>query len=135
MSEQATREKQFRRHMLRSDYQSLFWHALLVRKRETKFTLKALADKLGINKSYVTRSFSSPPNWTIDKISDMADALELDLVVEARDRATGRLYTPTGNAAAPLIETHAHAILGPETGPSTGSDFSIAQDIQIRESA
>lgn len=96
MSKQVSHQTQYRRLMLRSDFQSLFWHVILVRKRELKFTLKALADKLGINRSYVTRSFSSPPNWTVDKLSDMADALGVDLVVEARDRANGRNYSSCG---------------------------------------
>lgn len=87
----------FNRLMLRSAYQSLFWHVLLTRKRETGFTLKALADKLNINKSYVSRSFSSPPNWQIDKLSDMADALNVDLIVQARDRLTGKVYSPAGS--------------------------------------
>jgi transcriptional regulator with XRE-family HTH domain len=90
-------QQTFGRISLRSEFQSLFWNVLLARKRQGKFTLKALADKLGINKSYVSRSFSSPPNWQIDKIYDMADALEVDLIVEARDRKNARvIYTASG---------------------------------------
>lgn len=90
---------------MRSEFQSLFWHVLTVRKRETKFSLKALADKLGINKSYVSRSFSAPPNWTIDKLSDMAEALQVDLVLEARDRVSGRIYAPAGTTTDPVTST------------------------------
>src|SRR5438477_1451825 len=89
-------KRTFDRLSLRSEFQSLFWNVLLTRKRQTKFTFKALADALGINKSYVSRSFSSPPNWQIDRISDMADALGVDLVVEARDRKTHAIYTASG---------------------------------------
>ena len=79
----------YRRAMLRSAYQSLFWSIILKRKQQTGFTLKALADKLAINKSYISRSFSRPPNWQIDKLSDMADALDIELTVEARDKRDG----------------------------------------------
>lgn len=135
MSKQVSHQTLFRRLMLRSELQSLFWHVLLVRKREMKFTLKALADKLGINRSYVTRSFSSPPNWTVDKLSDMADALQIDLIVEARDRLNGRIYTPSGGTSAAATETRripgaAEALL-----PMTGSDFVVGPEILIRETA
>jgi hypothetical protein len=90
-------KRMFDRISLRSEFQSLFWSILLKRKSETGFTFKALADALGINKSYVSRSFSSPPNWQIDKISDMADALGVELIVEARDRENPSvIYTASG---------------------------------------
>src|ERR1044072_2080123 len=88
--------REYDRTMLRSEYQSLFWSVLLARKHQAKFTLKALADKLGINKSYISRSFSSPPNWQIDKIADMADALGVEMMVQARDTATGIIFTSSG---------------------------------------
>lgn len=84
------------RLMLRSAFQSLFWVVLLDRKRKEQLTRKGLADKLGVHKSFVSRAFSRPPNWQIDKISDFSDALGVDLVVEARDRATGVVYTASG---------------------------------------
>jgi transcriptional regulator with XRE-family HTH domain len=100
----------YKRIMLRSEFQSLFWGVLKTRKREAKLTLKGLADRLGINKSYVTRSFSSPPNWQIDKIADMADALGVDLHLEARDRTTGAIYTPTGLVGCAHTESAADRI-------------------------
>jgi len=85
------------RQMLRSAFQSLFWNVILTRKRQNGFNFKALADKLGINKSYVSRSFSSPPNWQIDKVADMSEALGVDLIIEARDRKNPNvIYTPSG---------------------------------------
>jgi hypothetical protein len=85
------------RQVLRSAFQSLFWNVVISRKRQAKFTLKALADALGTNKSYVSRCFAAPPNWQIDKLADMADALDVDLVIEARDRKLkGVVYTPSG---------------------------------------
>lgn len=88
--------REYDRHMLRSAFQSLFWSVLLERKKVEQFTLKKLADRLGINKSYISRSFSSPPNWQIDKISDMADALGVEIIIEARDRLLGCIYSPQG---------------------------------------
>jgi len=105
MSEADRYERDYRRQMDRSAFQSLFWNVLLARKKEKGLTLKGLADKLGINKSYISRSFSSPPNWQIDKISDMADALGVDIVFEARDRRSGRLYTPFGSSISAVTTT------------------------------
>lgn len=97
MSNIDTYDREYRRGMTRSMFQSLFWHVLTVRKKEIGLTLNGLAERLGINKSYVSRSFSSPPNWQIDKLSDMAEALDVDLVIEARDRKTGRIFTAHGD--------------------------------------
>ena len=88
--------RKFDRLMLRSAFQSLFWVILLARKRDGGLTRKGLADSLGVHKSFVSRAFSRPPNWQIDKISDMSEALDVELVIEARDRKTGVVYTPNG---------------------------------------
>jgi ribosome-binding protein aMBF1 (putative translation factor) len=99
-------KRAFDRLSLRSEFQSLFWNVLLTRKRETGFTFKTLADKLRINKSYISRSFSSPPNWQIDKLADMADALGVHLVVEARDREDPRVvYTASGTRRPDPVKT------------------------------
>ena len=90
------RNRQYRRSMLRARFQSLFWAVLVDKKKRTGFKLTDLADALGVNKSYVSRSFSTPPNWQIDKISDLADSLNLDLEICAVDRNTGQIFTPEG---------------------------------------
>lgn len=90
------RNRRFRRSMLRARFQSLFWAVFLDKKKKSKFSLTELADAIGIHKSYVSRSFTKPPNWQIDKISDFADALNLDLEICAVDRATGEVFTPQG---------------------------------------
>jgi hypothetical protein len=82
--------------MLRARFQSLFWAVFLDKKKKNKFSLTDLADMIGIHKSYVSRSFTNPPNWQIDKISDFADALGLDLEICAVDRETGEVFTPQG---------------------------------------
>lgn len=96
MTKLATYEEDFRRGVLRSAFHSLFWGVIVDRKRNENLKLKDVAETLGVNKSFVSRSFSSPPNWRIDTIADFTDALGLDLIVEARDRKTGRVFTPSG---------------------------------------
>ena len=86
----------FNRLMLRSAFQSLFWAVIVDRKRKTGLTLTTLADKIGVDKSYISRSFSSPPNWQIDKISDMADALGIELELRATDISSGEIFSSTG---------------------------------------
>lgn len=90
------RNRTFRRSILRARFQSLFWAVFLDKKKKSNFSLTDLADAIGIHKSYVSRSFTNPPNWQIDKISDFADALGLDLEICAIDRTTGEVFTPQG---------------------------------------
>jgi transcriptional regulator with XRE-family HTH domain len=89
--------REYRRQMLRGEFRSLFWAIFSDQKRKKKFTLQAFADKLGIGKSSLSRGFNEPQNWTIDKMADMADALGVELIVEARDSQSGVVFTPTGS--------------------------------------
>lgn len=75
---------------------SLFWSVITERRKSGGFTLKGLADDLGANKSEVTRWFRGSPNWTLNTIASLAETLEVDLFVEARDRRTGTIYTASG---------------------------------------
>ena len=111
MNERTEQEvRVYRRLMLRSAFQSLFWSVIVDRKRAKRLTMSALADQLGVNKSYVSRSFSSPPNWQIDKIADMSVALGVELEPMARDLATGAIYTPTGKLEFSEAKTSGGAI-------------------------
>lgn len=88
--------KRYDRGMLRSAFASLFW-AVITDRRKNGFKLKELAEGLGCDKSAVSRWFSNdPPNWQVDTISDLAHVLNLELRIEARDRETGAIYTPSG---------------------------------------
>ena len=90
------RLKQYDRHMLRSAFVSLFWNAIMTRRRTGKFTLQSLAKKAGTNKAAVSRWFSGQhPNWEVDTIADVASALDLDLDISAKDRLSGVIITPT----------------------------------------
>ena len=109
------------RLMARSAFQSLFWVIFSARKRQEKLTKKALADKLGINKSFVTRAFDEPPNWQIDTISDMSDALGVDLVIEARDRQTGIIYTPSGERHPVTTSSTLEHVRKIQTGSNAGT--------------
>jgi hypothetical protein len=88
---------EYDRAMLRSAFVSLFWAAVSERKRRGKYTLQMLADRLGTDKSGVSRWFSKdPPNWRIDTISDIANALDLDVELRATDRITGTIFASSG---------------------------------------
>ena len=85
------------REMLRSAFVSLFWSIISRKNRHGGFPLKTLADKIGVHKSAPSRWFSGRhTNWTVNTISDIANALDLDLEIRAHDRKTGETYTPYG---------------------------------------
>lgn len=84
---------EYDRGMLRSAFVSLFWAVIKAR----SLTLQWVAEKLGIDKSAVSRWFSGQhPNWTSDTIADLAHALDLEIEITARDRTTGIIYAPHG---------------------------------------
>jgi transcriptional regulator with XRE-family HTH domain len=108
------RLREYDREMLRSTFVSIFWAAITERRKTGKFTLQSIADKLGIDKSAVSRWFSGDsPNWETDTIADIAGVLDLELDVTAVERsnpavtitATGPIYsqasaqTSTSNTA------------------------------------
>ena len=109
----------FKRMLQRSAFQSLFWVVLLARKRDEKLSRKGLADRLGVHKSFVSRAFSRPPNWQSDKISDLADALNVDLVIQARDRKTGMIYTPAGEQVPARTSSSLSEVRQVQTGTNT----------------
>ena len=94
----ASREvRAYDRAMLRAEFASLFWAAIMEKRKSGKFTLVGLAKALGKNKGEVSRWFSSDaPNWTIGTIAEVAYALDLQIHVEARDRSTGMVLTASG---------------------------------------
>jgi hypothetical protein len=86
--------------MLRSAWVSLFWNVIAFRKENGGFALKMLAEKIGINKSAPSRWFSGDrPNWTVNTLSDIAEALNVDLEIYARDRQSGTRFSPIGKVA------------------------------------
>jgi hypothetical protein len=107
------------RLMLRSAFVSLFWSALQDRSRKLKF----LAKELRIDKSAISRWFSSsPPNWQIDTISDIARVLDLEITVTARPRDGSRqIYTAAGVVYSTTIENESKNALTENPSPSVQS--------------
>lgn len=94
----ASREvRAYDRAMLRAQFASLFWAAIMEKRKSGKFTLVGLAKALGKNKGEVSRWFSGDaPNWTLGTIAEVAYALDLQIHVEAHDRLTGMVLTASG---------------------------------------
>ncbi len=102
------------RLMLRSALVSLFWGVIADRKMRRGYKLQELAQSIGMDKSGVSRWFSgSAPNWTLDTIADIANALNVVLRVEAVERDTGTVYTSKGRE--PALRSPEQAI--PEAEP------------------
>jgi len=91
--------REYDRAMMRSAFVSLFW-SVVSERRKRGFKLQDLAKALSKDKSTVSRWFSgqpdAQPNWTLNTVSDIANALDLDLHIEAQDRITKVTYTPSG---------------------------------------
>jgi transcriptional regulator with XRE-family HTH domain len=94
-------EMAFDRGMLRSAFLSIFWAVISERKKAEGFTFQTFAKKIGSTKHEVSRWFNGDPNWTINTIASIANALNLDLRITAVDRTTGQVYTPSGMEVSP----------------------------------
>jgi len=84
--------------MLRSAVQSAFWSALNFRKKNDGMSQNELAKKLDADKSIISRWFSGDPNWELNTISDIADALDVDVEFHLKDRRSTAIFTPSGVA-------------------------------------
>jgi hypothetical protein len=56
----------------------------------------------------VSRWFKGDPNWTVNTIANIANALNVDLEIKARDRKTGVIYTPSGVQVATVSQPAAN---------------------------
>lgn len=101
--------KEYDRQMFRSALVTLFWKVVNDRKRRSGYKLQTLADDLSVNKSTVSRWFSSTlPNWEADTVADIAGALDVDIEIRAIDRNDGTVYSSNGSkvkAATPKTAT------------------------------
>jgi transcriptional regulator with XRE-family HTH domain len=84
------------RAMLRSAFVSLFWAIITERRKKGTYTLVQLAEQLGTNKAEVSRWFRGEPNWTVGTIANIANALNVELHIQAVDRTSGEIFTPAG---------------------------------------
>lgn len=93
-------EQAYERAALRAAFVSLFWAVISERKKLLEgFTLLGLAKAIGSSKYEVSRWFNGDPNWTVNTIANIAHALGTDLLIQARERSTGRIFTPAGVVA------------------------------------
>jgi transcriptional regulator with XRE-family HTH domain len=90
------------RGILRSSFVSLFWAVITERRKKGTYTLVQLAKQLGANKAEVSRWFKGEPNWTLGTIANIANALDVDLRVQAIDRSSGQVFTPAGAQASTM---------------------------------
>lgn len=110
MSTEKRNEKGYKREiargMLKSAFASLFWGAIAEKRRVLgSYPMQRLADGLEVDKSTVSRWFSSEGhNWELESVADIADELDLDLRIEAVDRSTGTVITPSGVRARVLAQ-------------------------------
>lgn len=88
-------EMAYDRAMLRSAFVSLFWSVISERKKQGGFTFQAFAKKIGSTKHEVSRWFNGDPNWTLNTVASIANALDLELKIEAVDTAK-RVFKPSG---------------------------------------
>ena len=85
------------RAMIRAQFASLFWAAIMEKRKQGKYPLSELAKALGRNTGEVSRWFSgNAPNWTVGTIAEVAYALNLEIRIEAIDRDTGMVLTESG---------------------------------------
>lgn len=82
--------------MLRAAFVSLFWACITDQRKRGPFTFQQLAKDLNVNKGEVSRWFNGEPNWRLSTIASIADALDLDIQVIARERSTGKVFTSSG---------------------------------------
>src|SRR6185437_3564495 len=87
----------YERGMLRSAFKSLFWAIITERKKlPGGFTLNQLARAISTSKHEVSRWFTGDPNWTLNTVAGLANALDVEIQIQAVDRATGVIFTPAG---------------------------------------
>lgn len=110
------------REVYRSSLVSLFWAVIQARKRRRGgYKLQALADALGINKSSVSRWFSSRPNWEANSVSDIATALDIELRTVAYDRTDGSVYGPNGKIEPIATSSRIEVALNTQSGVTSTS--------------
>ena len=91
------RVRAYDRAMIRAQFASLFWAAIMEKRKHGRYPLSELAKALGRNKGEVSRWFSgNAPNWTVGTIAEVAYALNLEIRIEAIDRDTGMVLTASG---------------------------------------
>lgn len=100
--------RDYQRETFRASVISLFANVFAYRKKHSGFTLTALAEKVGIHKSAPSRWFSGEhPNLEENTMADIADGMDVELEIYARDRKTGMRFAPYGPVTAPSYQVEA----------------------------
>lgn len=122
--------RELARGMLKSAFASLFWAAITEKRtRGLRYPMQRLADGLGIHKSTVSRWFTSEgQNWELESVADIANELDLDLRIEAIERSTGTVITPSGVRARIVPQS-------PADPPTTADNGGKRREIKPRVTA
>ncbi|MEI4480605.1 MULTISPECIES: helix-turn-helix domain-containing protein [unclassified Phyllobacterium] len=89
-------DAKYDREIMKAAFASMFW-SVLSSKKASGYKLQDLARALGRHKSAVSRWFgSTSPNWEISTVSDIANALDVDIQIHAVCRNTGKIFGPSG---------------------------------------
>lgn len=114
------------RLMLRSAFVSLIVNGIRHRKRrDSSFGLNALARLVGKDKATLSRDLGGSPNWRSDTLSDLANALDLEIRVSAIDRQTGEEIGCAGDAKSETKIIDVDAPVPPRRGAA--AHFSISE--------
>lgn len=87
----------YHRERLRNRIHECVYRALLVRHEQDGVTRADLAARLGKDKAQISRWLSGPSNWTLDTVSDLLLALNVDLELSTcltEDRAAQNYVHP-----------------------------------------
>lgn len=129
MKNEVTFNKAFERGVLRAAFRSLFWAVINEKKKQPGgYKLVDLANMMSVSKHEVSRWFNGDPNWTVNSLANIATALNVEIQVQAVDKATGRIITPAGVKYAPrtiTAESSHRIVLG--ALPRTGTNFTPAK--------
>lgn len=127
--------RDFDREVYRSSLVSIFW-AVISDRKKGGFKLRMLADALGRDKSVVSKWFSKLPNWEANTVSDIANALDVELRITARDRTNGRMYDVSGHLRPVLTGTSGPKIVDASTTPRlSATGLPVAKDTWLNREA
>jgi hypothetical protein len=88
---------QFAAQVLETQVFGAFWLAIEARRKESGLTQSLLVERTGRDKTNISKLLDKPRNWTLKTISDLAEALGVQVEVALKDKENStRIFTPTG---------------------------------------
>lgn len=110
--QKAVMHREIGREVYRSSLLSIFWAVIQARKRRKEgFRIQSIADHLKVDKAVVSRWFSGRPNWRANSVSDIAEALNIELRITAYDRTDGTMYGPSGKIVSTPTSTSENIVV------------------------